>query len=272
MASKLPYTAIPIDDSFIKMISNQATKLIEEIQKDIANEKEISDRTYKACNTILQDIQQEYLRIQIEFIEETQILITKALQEPNKRFHETWLQIFDMYAGRCHQITGPILQVLNSVASESKRLQNKYRLLLAGTTAFLVVFTVFIGGLVLHFLPEAWCCFTLTAGGLALAADGALLAAGLAIACVIGAMNTSAIRAVYDRCTSELQTLLTKHLPCLFNVHKNTVTSAELQQAIKDSIDTFKIKEDVWINIDTLEMLKRSTVRELYALKQKVNP
>ncbi|CAF1453562.1 unnamed protein product [Adineta ricciae] len=272
MASKLPYTAIPIDDSFIKMIPNQATKLIQEIQKDIANEKEISDRTYQACDAILQSIQKEYLRIQIEFVEETQILITKALLEPNKKFHETWLQFFEIFAGRCHQITGPILQVLNSVASESKRLQDKYRLLLAGATAFSVVSTVFIGGLILHFLPEAWCCFTLTASGLSLAAAGALSAAGLAIACVIGAMNISAIRAVYDRCTSELQTLLTKYLPCLFNVHKNTVTSTELQQAIKGSIDTFKVKEDVWINIDTLEMLKRSTVRELDALKQKANP
>ncbi|CAF3122688.1 unnamed protein product, partial [Rotaria sp. Silwood2] len=66
--------------------------------------------------------------------------------------------------------------------------------------------------------------FTLSAGALALATGGALLAAGLGIACIIGAMDVAAIRAIYDKCTSDLQTLLTKFMPCIFNAQKNVVS------------------------------------------------
>ncbi|UJR17879.1 hypothetical protein I4U23_004778 [Adineta vaga] len=270
MAVKSLHTAISIDPLVVKLISDQATQLIKQIQKDIENEKEISERTYKTCNAILQDAHKEYIRIQIEFIEETKILIMKALQEPNTRFHQTWLHIFDIAATKCQQITGPILQVLNSVALESNRLKHKYRSFVAGATAASVVSTVLIGALIMHYLPVSMCCFTLSAGGVALAAGGALLAAGLAITCVIGAMNVSAIRIMYDKCTSEIQTLLTKYLPCLFNAQKNVVTTEELYQAIKDSLNAFKIKEDIWTNVDILEMLQRSTDRELEVLKEKL--
>ncbi|CAF1344794.1 unnamed protein product [Adineta steineri] len=270
MAVKTLHTAIPIDPSVIKIISNQATQLIEQIQRDIENENKLSERTYKTCNTILQDAHKDYIRIQIEFVEETKNLITKALQEPNIRFHKTWLHAFDMFAARCEQIAGPILQVLNSVALESSRLKDKYQKFVAGATASSVVFTVLIGGLITHFLPASICCFTLSAGAIALTAGGALLAAALAISCIIGAMNIASIRAVYDRCTSELQLLLTKYLPCIFNAQKNVITKEELNQAIKDSLNTFKIKEDVWTNVDILEMLERSTDRALDALKEKI--
>ncbi|CAF4765961.1 unnamed protein product, partial [Rotaria sp. Silwood2] len=185
--------------------------------------KQISDRTYKTCNEILNNAQKEYIRLQIAFVEETKILIEKALCEPHVRFHKTWMQVFDIFASQCQNITGPILQVLNSVAIESDRLKHKYRALVSSAVASSTVFTVLIGGLVMHFLPASICCFTLSAGALALATGGALLAAGLGIACIIGAMDVAAIRAIYDKCTSDLQTLLTKFMPCIFNAQKNVV-------------------------------------------------
>lgn len=268
-ATKALHTAIPIDPLVIKVASDQATKLIEQIRNDIANEKKLSDRTYKTCNEILNNVQEEYIRIQIAFVEETKILIEKALHEPNVRFHTTWMQVFDMFATQCEQITGPLLQVLNSVAMESDRLKHKYRAYVGGAVVFSAVFTVLIGGLIMHFLPASVCCFTLSAGGVVVAAVGALLAAGIGIACVIGAIDIASIRALYHKCTNDIQTLLTKYLPFLFNKQKNVVTRDELNQAIKDALNTFKIKADVWTNVDTLEMLKRSTDRELEALKQK---
>ncbi|CAF1455615.1 unnamed protein product [Adineta steineri] len=203
MAAKSFNKAIQIDSAAIKIISNQATQLIKQIQRDIKNEKELSKETSKTCNTILQNAQKQYIRIQIEFVEETKILITKTLEEPDIRLHETWLHVFDMFATRCEQVAGPILQVLNSVALESNRLKHKYYSFVAGATTSSVVSTVLIGGLIVHYLPATVCGFTLTAGGVVLAASGALLAAGLAIACIIGAMKIETIRAVYDKCTSE---------------------------------------------------------------------
>ncbi|CAF4479123.1 unnamed protein product, partial [Rotaria sp. Silwood2] len=208
----------------------------------------------------------EYIRIQIAFVEQTKILIGKALQEPHVRFHETWMQVFDMFASQCHQITDPILQVLKFVAIESDSLKHKYRTFVSCTAASSTVFTVLVGGLVMHFLPANACCFTLDAGAVLLAVARALLAAGLSIAFVIGAIDVAAIRTLYDKCTNDIQTLLTKYMPFIFNVQKNVVTQEELNQAIKDTINTFKIKENVWVNADTL---KQSADRELDVLKQK---
>jgi hypothetical protein len=269
MATKALHTAIPIDPLIVKLVSDQATNLIKQIQADIQNEKQLSDRTRETCDEILNNAHKEYIRTQIAFVEETKILIEKALREPHVKFHKTWLHIFDISTSYCEQITGPILQVLNSVAIESSHLQHKYHRLIGSAVASSIVCTVLVSGLVMHYLPDTLCCFTLSAGGVALAIYGALLVAGLGIACIIGAMEVASIRAMYDKCTSELQTLLTKCMPYIFNAQKNVVTREELYQAIKDSLNTFKIKEDVWTNVDTLEMLKRSTDRELDNLKQK---
>lgn len=269
MATESLCKTAPIDPQLIRLLSDQVTNLIKQIQTDIQNEKEISSRTYKTCNQILDNANKEYIRIQIAFVEETKVLIEKALREPNVKFHATWLHVFDMFASQCQQITGPILQVLNAVAHESERLKHKYRAFIAGAVGSATVSTVLVVGLVMHFLPSSVCCFTLTAGGVALATVGALLAAGLGIAFVIGAMNVAAIRALYDKCRYELQTLLTKYMPFIFNEQKSVVNQQELNQAIKDALNTFKIKQDVWTNIDTLEMLIRSTDRELAALKEK---
>ncbi|CAF1421962.1 unnamed protein product [Rotaria sp. Silwood1] len=268
MSEKTLHTAISIDPELVKLVSNQATKLIEQIQIDIKNDKQISHRTYETCNAVLSDAHKAYIRTQIAFFEETKILIEQALDKPDVRYHETWLQVFEIYIAQCKRISGPILQVLNSVAIESDRLKHKYRNFVTGAVACSAVSTVLVIGLVLHFLPASICCFTLTAGGVALATVGTLLAAGLGIACIIGAMEVSAIRAIYDKCTSEIKLLVAKCMPCLFNAEKNVVTGEELHQAIKNALNEFKIKEANWTNIETLKMLKRSIDRELDALKQ----
>ncbi|CAF1451516.1 unnamed protein product [Adineta steineri] len=268
MAVNTLFTAISINPPVIKIISNKTTELIGQIQSDIKNEKELSKVTYETCNKILQGVQKEYIRTQIEFVEETKILITKALKEPNIQFHKTWLQVFDMFATKCEQIAGPILQVLNSVALYSNHLKHKYRSFVTGATASSVLSTVLIGGLIIHFLPANICCFTLSVGAITLTAAGAVLAACLAIACVTGAITTATIRAVYNRCTNDLQLLLTKYFPYIFNAQKNVITQKGLNQAIKDALNTFKIKEDIWTNVDTLEMLERSIDGALDDLKK----
>jgi len=256
--------SISIDPLIEKLVREGAANLITQIQNDIKNEHEISDRTYKTCNSILDEARKEYTRIQIAFVEETKILIEKALLRPDPSFHKTWMHMFDIFASACEQISAPILQVLNSVSIESVRLKHKYEKLVAGAVTSSVIGTFLVGVLVVHF--TTFCSFTFTMGGLALAIGGLAVSVGLAIACVIGAMEVSQIRSFYDRCTSELKTLLVKYMPKLFS--KNTVTQQDLKDAIKDALNSFKIKEETWTDRDALEMLHRQTDRILTELRQ----
>ena len=268
MATKDSNTAISVDSLVYKDLTGQTKNLITQIQEDIENEKQLSDRTCKSCTTILADSQKKYNRIQMAFIEETQILIQKAISDPSQKYHQTWMHIFDIYTSQCEQLTGPILQVLNSVAIESARLRDKYRHLVAGATSATVIATVLIGGLVMHFLPASICCFTLTAGGVGASIGAAIVVAGLAIAFVSGAIKTETIRTTYDRCTSEIKLLLAKSFPSLLNGKKNVITAHELNKTMREALNALKITKDVWLNLDTLEMLKRSAARELETLKE----
>jgi len=67
--------SISIDPLIQKLVLEGAPNLITQIQNDIKNEHQISDRTYKTCNEILNEARKEYTRIQIAFVEETKILI-----------------------------------------------------------------------------------------------------------------------------------------------------------------------------------------------------
>jgi hypothetical protein len=255
--------SISIDPLIQKLVHEGAANLITQIQNDIKTETQISNRTYETCNSILNETRKEYIRIQIAFVEETKILIEKALLTPDSRFHKTWMHMFDIFTSACEQISAPILQVLNSVSIESVRLKHKYQALVAGAVTSSVIGTFLVGVLVAHF--GTFCSFTLTTGGLALAIGGLAVSVGLAIALVIGALEVSQIRGFYDRCTSELKTLLVKYMPKLFS--KNTITQQDLKDAIKDALNSFKIKEETWTDRDSLEMLHRQTVRILTELR-----
>ncbi|CAM4867960.1 unnamed protein product [Rotaria socialis] len=128
--------------------------------------------------------------------------------------------------------------------------------------------TVLAGVLIVHYLPAF--CFTFTAGGLAVAIGGLIVAIGLGISCVIGAINCSQIRAVYDRCVTELKTLIMKYMPALLGKSIDTVTKEQLHQAIKDGLDEFKIKEDIWLDRDILKALQRQVDRNLARLKESI--
>ncbi|CAF3784921.1 unnamed protein product, partial [Rotaria socialis] len=57
-------------------------------------------------------------------------------------------------------------------------------------------------------------------------------------------------------------------MPALLGKSIDTVTKEQLHQAIKDGLDEFKIKEDIWLDRDILEALQRQVDRNLARLKE----
>jgi hypothetical protein len=264
----MPDTKINIDQEIQQLLTNSAVNLIKKIQEDINNDTKLSERTYKTCSDILMQASRQYTRIQMAFLEETKILINKAIDNPEKRYHIVWVHLMDVYVSECERVAAPIMQVFNSVAIESERLKSKYRLFIGGTVTCSIVGTVLAGVLIVHYLPAF--CFTLTAGGLSLAIGGLVVAIGLGITFVIGAINCSQIRAIYDQCVTELKTLIMKYMPDLLGKSINTVTKEQLHQAIKDGLDEFKFKEDIWLDRDILEPLQRQVDRTLKRLQENI--
>jgi hypothetical protein len=264
-------TVITIDPLIQKFIVDGTSNLISKIQADLKDEEQLSERTYQTCNSILNEATKEYNRIRVAFVDETRILIEKALRQPQPqptpRYHKTWLHILEIFTAACEKLTGPILQVLNSVSIESERLKHKYRLFVSGGIGSGLIAVVLVSALFVHFCPIIPACL-FTAGGIVAAIIGLAIAVGLVISCVIGAMSVAKIRGIYDRCTSELKALLAKFMPKIFSPSKNIVTERDLQHAIKDALNTFKIKEESWADTDTLEMLHRQTNRVLSELKE----
>ena len=260
-------TKILIDQETQNLLLGSAINLIKHIQEDIANDTKLSERTYKTCNDILTQASKRYTQIQMDFLEETKILIKKAIGNPEKRYHKVWVHMMDVYVSECEKVAAPIIQVLNSVAIESERLKTKYRWFIGGTVTCSIVSTLLAGVLVVHYLPAF--CFTLTAAGLSLAIGGLIVVIGIGISCVIGAINCSKIRAIYDRCVTEIKTLIMKYMPYLLGKSIDTVTKDQLHKAIKDGLDEFKFKEDTWLNIDILESLQRQVDRSLERLQEK---
>jgi len=202
----------------------------------------------------------------VDFFEEVKILIDKAVQNPSTNHHRIWIYLMDTYVSECEKVAAPIMQVLNSIAAESVRLKNKYRFCIGSSVTCSIIGTVLAGVLVVHYLPV--CGFTLTAGGLMLSVIGLIASIGIGISFVIGAMNCSQIRAVYDRCVTELKTLIMKYMSCLLGKSLDTVTKEQLNSAIKVSLNTFKMEEAMWNDKEMLEVLQRQTDRILKRLKE----
>ena len=258
-------TTIKIDPSIQKLVVDGATSLIADIQNDINMEREISERTYKSCNSILNDATIEYKRIQIAFTEDTKLLVEKALKQQDKRFHKIWTDTLDIYVSECEKITGPILQVMNSVSLESVRLRNKYWWYITGAVAGSTVTTLLVGALFCHFTKAI--CFTLSAGAIALSVTGICVAVGIVIACIRGVICMDQLYDAYNRCESALKTLLVKYMPKIFGNLKPTITRNDLINALKDALNMFKIKEEIWTDVDRLELLHQQTTRRLNELR-----
>ena len=263
---------VEVDPLVQSFIVNGTKNLIVQIQNDIDQETDLSDRTYKTCSSILEKASKEYDRIRVAFVEDTKILLEKGRQQPvpqqRKNFHKPWMHALKIHTAACEQLIGPITQVLDSVSIESVRLRRKYRLLIFGASGCSLIVVGLVAVLFIDFCP-AIPVSLLTAAGFIGVFSALALAVALLIQCITGAMCVKQIRAIYDRCTSQLKALMTKFMPNIFGKNKNTVTAKDLQNAIKEALDAFKIEEESWEDLETLEMLVRQCDRVLDALREK---
>jgi hypothetical protein len=275
--SKLNTTKLTIDAEVKDLLIAQTKNLIQQIQEDIRQDQKLSEETKKNCQSILDQAQRKYNNSLITFLEETKILINTALRRPiseRNPIQQAWKHTFDIHISQCNQIIGPILHVLNVLIADSKALQQKYRLYLAGGA----VSTVIVGGSVIalgvHFYrvssSAASCaCFACTPVGLGCIIGGISLVAALALILFCGCISTASISRIYEKCCKELQLFLVTAFPDFFNDSNKPITAAELEKVIGDAINILKIDDKIWSEDTTLESLDRVADANLKYLREK---
>jgi hypothetical protein len=249
-----------ISPEMIKLLTTQTTNLIDRLEQDIVNDKKISDETRATCQTILQRVRKEYLRLQIRFYKETKTLIDTALTDvATKRqdYYQAWTHLLDCCTTECETLNQPLLQVLNSVARISAELKSKWNWYLTGFGIGSVVGVGLVSALFVHFCPMI-ACSLFTAGGVTVAIGGTALAALIVIGCSMQLISISQVQKIYDGCTDEIRLLLCEYVP-FFNKKDNVVTGTELRSAIHKTFDKLKMTEAIWKNNISLQSLQRQT-------------
>ncbi len=275
--SKFNTKQVTIDPEVQNLLIAQTKNLFQQIQEDIRQDQKLSDETKKNCQLILDQAQRKYNNSLITFLEETKILINNARQRPvseRKPIQQAWQHTFDIHIDQCNQIIGPILHVLNILIDDSKALQQKYRLYLAGG----VVGTVLVGGSVIALGVHIYrvssslvscMCFACTPVGLGCIIGGISLASALVLSFFCGCISTASIRRVYEKCCKELQLFLVTAFPYFFNDLNKPITPDELEKVIRDAINILKIDDKIWSEDTTLESLDRVADANLKYLREK---
>ncbi|CAF1361499.1 unnamed protein product [Adineta ricciae] len=237
-------------------ITIQVTGLVTEIRENIQRAKALTDDDRTNCLKILYQVENEHKRLKIEFYNKALFLIEEALQtsDPQKNL------------GQCKVIAGSLTEMLGVLSQSDERMKAKYACIITGSVASSLLVGITIGLIIVHCHPASFPQLGIQS---TLAVSLApLLGVVFATACFIRKITSANVFTVHRKLFDYGRSALAKCFPNYFENPTHESSGPEIATITRNSIDTFKINEDMWRDHQALATMKDSIRDELARLQK----
>jgi hypothetical protein len=240
------------NEKIVQSITEQTIGLLSTIKTDISQAKALNEEDRKNCEEICQRAEVEYNRLKKEFLEETLILINRALNTSNKNN----LGQLDHVTRQCGQIANPLIDIMLMLSRNDEQNEKKYWYFFGSAMISILLLGTAIGYFIAYYHPDSF--------GKMIGKGTLLLGAGALAVTAIVASCTNICSQENGICSNE-NTQLVSARPLLnyFNGRTQNSSTSELATRMEQSIATFNITQDIWQNREALESIKKSVEVQL---------